>query len=64
MSGKEMVHFLFSLSFCVYQWSLADGLPLGSPAMDNYPILFCTAGEVTFRGGDVIVGTCTEGQTH
>lgn len=39
ISGKKMVHFLFSLSSCVYQCSLADGLPLGSPAMNNFPIL-------------------------
>ena len=34
-----MVLFLFSRSSRVYQCSLADGLPLGSPAMDNFPIL-------------------------
>lgn len=57
-----MVHFLFSLSSCVYQWSLADGLPLGSPAMDNLPILvFALLGKCLLG---VIVGTSTEGQTN
>ena len=47
--------FLSSLSSCVHQRSLADGLPLGSPAMDNFPILVFALLEKCLLGAEMYV---------